>query len=193
MKKLLITGFDPFGGESDNPSRRAVERLPDRIGDFQLIKLQIPTVFSLAAEQVVQCAREHQADAILCVGQAGGRAAVTPELVAINLRHASICDNAGNQPQDEPIAEGAPKAYFSTLPVRKMAQAIEASGTPARVSYSAGTFVCNDVLYTVLHRLPQIPAAFIHVPYLPEQAKQIEPSMPLQQITQALQTAIEAI
>lgn len=193
MKKLLITGFDPFGGETVNPSWLAVERLPEQIGDFQLIKLQIPTVFSLAAEQVVQCAQEHWVDAVLCVGQAGGRAAVTPELVAINLRHASIDDNAGNRPQDEPIIKNAPTAYFSTLPVRKMAQAIEESGTLAKVSYSAGSFVCNDVLYTVLHRLPEIPAAFVHVPYLPEQAKEGIASMPLEQIAAALQTAIEAI
>ncbi len=189
MKTLLITGFDPFGGETINPSWEAVSLLPDEIGIFCLEKLQIPTVFGVA-EQLLEKAKK--ADAVLCIGQAGGRDAVTPEYVAINLRHASICDNAGNQPLDQPVILGAPTAYFSNLPVRQIAKAIESSGICAKVSYSAGTFVCNDVLFTLLHKL-QIPCGFIHVPFLPQQAKDGVPSMPLATIVQALKTAIEAI
>lgn len=190
MRKLLITGFDPFGGETVNPAWEAVRALPDEIGEYRLIKLQVPTVFGLAAQRVLETAEREQPDAILCVGQAGGRAAVTPEYVAINLRHARICDNMGNRPLDEAVAENAPTAYFSTLPVRRMAEAIEAAGVPAAVSYSAGTFVCNDLLYSVLHFRPQTPSCFVHVPFLPQQG---EPSMPLEQITLALKAAIEAI
>lgn len=189
MKTLLITGFDPFGGETINPAWEAVSRLPDEIGNFRLRKKQIPTVFGVG-QRVVEAAKD--ADAVLCVGQAGGRACITPEFVAINLRHASICDNEGNQPLDQSVVEGAPTAYFSTLPVRAMAQAIERVGIGAKVSYSAGTFVCNDVLYTLLHTL-KIPCGFIHVPYLPQQAKEGAPSMPLEQIVQALKAAIEVI
>ena len=119
MKRLLITGFDPFGGEALNPSREAVTRLPDVIGPWTLCKREIPTVFGKAAEAVLAAAEECHPHAILCVGQAGGRAAVTPEVVAINLREASIPDNEGNRPVNCPVVEGGPAAYFSTLPVRE--------------------------------------------------------------------------
>lgn len=190
MKKLLITGFDPFGDETVNPAWEAVRALPETVGEYRLTKLQVPTVFGKAAQCVLEAAQKERPDAILCIGQAGGRAAVTPEYVAINLRHARICDNDGNRPLDEAVVKNAPTAYFSTLPVRRMAEAIEAGGIPAAVSYSAGTFVCNDLLYSVLHFLPQTPACFIHVPFLPQQG---EPSMPLEQITLALKTAIEIL
>ena len=192
-KKLLITGFDPFGGESLNPAWEAVKRLPDRIGAYHLHKLQIPTVFSLAAQTALDAARSIQPDVILCIGQAGGRKAVTPEMVAINLRHASIPDNRGNQPQDKPVLPLAPAAYFTTLPVRKMARAISDSGLPAAVSYSAGAFVCNDTLYTLLHHYDgtSTRTGFIHVPFLPEQVKENTPSMPLDDILRALTIAIE--
>ena len=146
MKTLLITGFEPFGGEEINPSWEAVLRLPEEIGGYHLSKMQIPVVFGEAAAQVIAAAEALQPDAVLCIGQAGGRAAVTPELVGINLRHGKIPDNAGNQPKDEPIVKGGETAYFSTLPVRTMAEAILARGIPSQVSYSAGAYVCNDVL-----------------------------------------------
>ena len=146
MKKLLITGFDPFGGADRNPSREAVMALPDVIGDYTLIKLEIPTVFGLAAETVLRAAEALCPDVILCVGQAGGRAAITPEVVAINLREARIPDNHGNQPQNLPVIEGGPAAYFSTLPVRHMVEAVKEEGIPCALSYSAGVFVCNDLL-----------------------------------------------
>mgnify|MGYP004467026889 FL=1 len=194
MKKLLITGFDPFGGESINPAWEAVRLLPDVIRDFELVKLEIPTVFGAAAQVVIDKAEEIHPDAIISVGQAGGRAAVTPEMVGINLRYASIPDNMGALPCDIPIAEGSPAAYFSTLPVRAMAKAICDAGLPGAVSYSAGSFVCNDVLYSLLHRFDgtAVRAGFIHVPFLPEQTAD-KPSLPLEQTAAALRAAIEAI
>lgn len=194
MKKLLITGFDPFGGESINPAWEAVRLLPDVIRDFELVKLEIPTVFGAAAQVVIDKAEEIHPDAIISVGQAGGRAAVTPEMVGINLRYASIPDNMGALPCDIPIAEGGPAAYFSTLPVRAMAKAICNAGLPGAVSYSAGSFVCNDVLYSLLHHFDEtaVRAGFIHVPFLPEQTAD-KPSLPLDKTVAALCAAIEAI
>lgn len=195
MKQLLITGFDPFGGETVNPAWEAVSRLPETIGECQLHKMQIPTVFGEAAKRVLAEIDALRPDAVICVGQAGGRKAVTPELVAINLRYASIDDNAGNRPQDEPVVPKGPAAYFSTLPVRRMAQAVKDAGIEGAVSYTAGSFVCNDVLYSVLHHLraSDTRACFIHVPFLPEQAKEGVPSMELETIVRALEAAIGAI
>ena len=189
MKKLLITGFDPFGGQTVNPSWLAVERLPDRIGDFAICKKMIPTVFGAAAEAVLEEAEKVQPDVILCVGQAGGRDAVTPERIAVNIRDARIADNAGNQPKGEFVAKDGPAAYFATVPVETMAQAIRDGGILATVSNSAGAFVCNDVLYSLLHHFAgtQVKVGFIHVPYLPEQGS---PSMELEKITRALTAAI---
>ncbi len=195
MKKLLITGFDPFGGESINPAWEAVKRLPDVVGDYALTKLEIPTVFGTASQRVLQAAQTFQPDVILCIGQAGGRKAITPEMVGINLRHARIADNAGNQPQDEPVVPDGPAAYFATVPVRKMTEAIEAAGTTAAVSYSAGTFVCNDTLYTLLHHYAgtAVQAGFVHVPFLPEQAKEGVPFMELEEIVRGLRVMIEGM
>ena len=195
MKKLLITGFDPFGGADRNPSREAVMALPDVIGDYTLFKLEIPTVFGLAAETVLRAAADLRPDAILCVGQAGGRANITPEVVAINLREASIPDNRGNQPRNTPVAENAPAAYFSTLPVRAMAEAVKAAGVPCALSYSAGVFVCNDLLYSLLHHYDgtDVRVGFIHIPYLPEQAKEGVPSLPINETVRGLTAAIQAL
>jgi pyroglutamyl-peptidase len=195
MKKLLVTGFDPFGGESVNPAREAVMRLPDTVGDWKLTKLEIPTVFGLAAETVLQAAEELRPHAILCVGQAGGRSAVTPEVVAINLREASIPDNAGNRPVNTPVIQDAPAAYFATLPVRDMVAAVKDKGIPCALSYSAGAFVCNDLLYTLLHRYrdTDVQVGFVHIPYLPEQAKEGVPSMELDTVVEALGAMIEVL
>ncbi len=195
QRKLLITGFDPFGGESINPSWEAVRSLPDTVGTYSVTKLCIPTEFDRAAQCVLECAKELSPDVIICVGQAGGRVAVTPEMVGINLRFASIPDNAGLQPQDTPAAADGPAAYFTTLPVRRIAESVKAAGIPCAVSYSAGTFVCNDVMYTLLHtfRNTVVRTGFIHVPYLPEQVKNGEPSLSLEQITAALRIAIESL
>jgi pyroglutamyl-peptidase len=191
MKKLLITGFEPFGGEEINPSWEAVFRLPDEIGGYILTKLRIPVVFGKAAEAVIAKGAEISPDVILCVGQAGGRTAITPELVAINLRHAKIPDNEGQQPKDEPIFPDENCAYFSTLPVRQMAEAVNALGIASQVSYSAGAYVCNDLLYTLLHRYQntQIKVGFVHIPYSKEQGK--EPAMELTDMIKGLTVAIE--
>lgn len=195
MKTLLITGFDPFGGERINPSWEAVKLLPDQIGNWKLLKMEIPTIFGTAAEQVIAVAEEAHADAVISVGQAGGRSAVTPEVIGINLREARIPDNAGNRHTNVPVVPEGPAAYFSTVPVREMVNAIASAGIPAALSFSAGAFVCNDVLYRVLHHFDgtSTRAGFIHVPYLPQQAKENQPSMPLEQIVQALTLAISAL
>ncbi|MBQ7938177.1 MAG: pyroglutamyl-peptidase I [Oscillospiraceae bacterium] len=194
MKKLLITGFEPFGGEKINPSWEAVKLLPDEIGDFSLTKIEVPVVFGKAADTVIEKAEEMNADAVICVGQAGGRTGVTPEMVAVNLRFASIPDNEGNQPKDVPVIEGGENAYFSTLPVRKMTAAVSEAEITSSVSYSAGTYVCNDLIYSVLHRFKNTgtKACFIHVPFIPEQTTD-KPSMELETIAKALEIAIKAI
>ena len=191
MKKILVTGFEPFGGEEINPSWEAVKSLPSKIKEYSLTKLQLPVVFGEAARMVLDTAERICPDVILCIGQAGGRAEITPELVAINIRHAQIPDNIGNQPEDEPILEGAPAAYFSTIPVRKIAEVINAQGIASKVSYSAGAYVCNDLLYTLLARYAASATrvGFIHVPYSTDQGK--TPSMELEKIIDALVIAIE--
>lgn len=191
MQKILITGFEPFGGETINPSWEAVKSLPEVISEYSLTKLLLPVVFGEAASLALKTAEEMNPDFILCIGQAGGRAEVTPELVAINLRHASIPDNNENQPKDEPIKAGAPAAYFSTIPARKIADAINAAGVPSKLSYSAGAYVCNDLLYTLLshYENSNTKVGFIHIPYSTEQGK--SPSMDMPDIIKALTVAIE--
>lgn len=186
---LLITGFDPFGGGEVNPSWEAVRLLTEQVGKWKLCKLQIPTVFGLAADTVLKKAEEIGAMAILCIGQAGGRSAVTPERIGINMRTARIPDNLGNQPVEQPVVPGGPDGLFATVDVAAMAQGIQDAGLPGVVSNSAGTFVCNDVLYTLLHhyRGTDVKVGFIHVPYLPEQG---EPSLPLSDTVKALSAAI---
>ena len=191
MKKLLITGFEPFDGEEINPSWEAISRLPDEIKGYTLTKLRIPVVFGEAAEQVLAVADEVRPDVILCVGQAGGRSAITPELVAINLRYAKIPDNEGQQPKDEPIFLDGNCAYFSTLPVRQMAEAISAAGIASQVSYSAGAYVCNDLLYTLLAHFQntRTKVGFVHIPYSKEQGT--EPAMEMADMIKGLTVAIE--
>lgn len=193
QKQLIITGFDPFGGETINPAWEAVKLLPEEIGSYHLTKLEIPTVFGRAAETVIAAAGK--ADVVLLIGQAGGRSAVTPERVAINLQDARIPDNAGAAPRELPCVRGGPDAYFATVPVRAMAEAICAAGLPGQVSLSAGAFVCNDTLYRVLHHYAgtHVRAGFIHVPFLPQQAREGVPSMALADMVRALEAAIGAL
>lgn len=190
-RTLLITGFDPFGGASINPAWEAVKLLPETIGDFTVYKKEIPTIFALAGDAVLEAAARIQPDVILCVGQAGGRSAVTPERIAVNIRDARIPDNAGNQPRGEFVCPDGPAAYFASVPVMKMADAICQKGLPGTVSNSAGAFVCNDTLYTLLHHYSgtDTKVGFLHVPWLPQQGT---PSLPLDTITAALTAAIEA-
>ena len=172
--KILVTGFDPFGGEAVNPSWEAVRLLPDCIGGAQIIKRLLPTEFVRSAAALESALDDVRPDAAVCVGQAGGRAAVTPERVAINLQDARMPDNAGCQPVDEPVFPGGQNAYFSTLPVKDMVRAMVSAGYPAALSCTAGTYVCNSVMYTLLRlgseKYPSMRGGFVHVPYSAEQA-----------------------
>lgn len=195
MKKMLITGFEAFGGETVNPSWQAVEMLPEVVGEFILSKLCLPVVFGDAARKVISEAERIKPDCILCIGQAGGREAITPEMIGINLRYASIEDNAGNRPIDEKISQNGNDAYFATVPVRKISEAINEAGIRSQVSYSAGAYVCNDTLYTLLEYFDgsDVPVGFIHIPYSNEQVKDRPtlPSMPIEIICEALKIAIK--
>ena len=190
-KKLLITGFDAFGGSEDNPSWLAVSQLPDTVAGFALKKCMLPTVFGKAAQEVLAAAEAFHPDVILCVGVAAGRDAVTPERIAVNIRDARIPDNAGNQPVGEYVVPNGPAAYFATVPVAAMAQAIRNAGIPGAVSNSAGAFVCNDTLYLLLHHFAgsATRVGFIHVPALPQQHAV---SLPLEKTVSALIHAISA-
>ncbi len=197
--KILLTAFEPFGGDSVNPAWEAVRTLEAPDG-AELVRLQVPTVYGLAGDTVLDAVRRERPDAVLCVGQAAGRAALTPERIAINCRDARIPDNAGQQPADETILPDGPAAYFSTLPIRAMTEAIRAADVPAAVSNTAGTFVCNDLMYTLLHGLerefPAVRVGFIHVPCLPEQAARQEkptPSLPLTDIVRGLEAALAVL
>mgnify|MGYP002554640859 FL=1 len=198
--KILITGFDPFGGENVNPAYEAVKLLPDTIAGAEIIKLEVPTRFHRAGAVLEDAMQRHKPDAVICVGQAGGRAAITPEKVAINLMDGRIPDNAGYQPVDAPIREDGETAYFTSLPVKAMVQRMRDAGIPAAVSYAAGTYVCNYLLYTLLYlidkKYPNVRGGFIHVPYAMEQVinKPLgTPSMDLRQIARGLETAMEAV
>ncbi|MCH5183109.1 MAG: pyroglutamyl-peptidase I [Oscillospiraceae bacterium] len=193
-KKLLITAFEPFGGETVNASLAAVSALPDRVGDWEIHKLTIPVVFGKGAQAVMEFTKHTPVDAVLCVGQAAGRSAVTPEMLAINLQYASIPDNEGNCPKDEPIESGGNgrEAIFSTMPIRRMAEAVKGAGIPCEVSYSAGTYVCNDTYYRLLSFFAGTPVkvGFLHLPVMPEQGS---PSLEPERAVRALQLAIREI
>lgn len=190
-KHLLIAGFGASDGSDGNPSWQAVKRLPDTVGCFRLEKCAIPTIFGTAAQMILERAKDLRPDLILCVGVAPERDAVTPERIAVNIRDAHAADEAGNQPAGEFVVFDGPAAYFATVPVERMAQAIRARGIPARVSNTAGAFVCNDVFYTVLHRCAStdIQVGFIHVPALADNSR---PSLMPEQLVTALTAAIEA-
>ncbi|MDE1547857.1 pyroglutamyl-peptidase I [Jeotgalibaca caeni] len=197
--KILVAAFDPFGGEKINPALEAVKKLDDQIAGAEITKLEIPTVFHKSAQTLREKAIELKPDMILCVGQAGGRYALTPERVAINQDDARIEDNEGNQPIDVPIQEDGAPAYFATLPIKAMVQKMKEAGVPAEVSNSAGTFVCNHIMYQALYltekEMPSVRAGFIHVPFIPEQvvSKPGQPSMSLEDIAKGLSAAIEAM
>ena len=197
--KVLLTAFDPFGGERMNPAQEAVKLVSDQLGEIEIVKCYVPTVFEKSVEIVAEAIKAHRPDAVLCVGQAGGRPVLTLERVAINLDDAPIPDNAGNQPIDRTIFADGKNAYFSTLPVKGMVAAIREAGIPAAISYTAGTFVCNHLMYGLLYTLenhyPSIRGGFLHVPFLPEQVKpgSNAPSMPLADIVRGIEAAIAAI
>lgn len=198
MKKVLITGFDPFGGEPINPATEAVKNLPDEISGAKVIKLEIPTVFKKSIMKVEEAIKNEQPDIVICVGQAGGRFDITVERVAINIDDARIADNEGNQPIDESIYEDGKAAYFSNLPIKVMVKEIRENNIPASVSNSAGTFVCNHIMYGLLYNINKkynnIKGGFMHIPFLPQQVvdKKNSPSMSLDDIIKGLTYAIKA-
>jgi len=197
--KILVTGFDPFGGEPINPAIESVKRLPDNIAGAEIIKLEIPTVRKKSLEKIEKAINEHNPDVILSIGQAGGRFDISIERIGINLDDFRIPDNEGNQIIDEPIFPDGENSYFVKLPVKAMVQNVQKNNIPASISYTAGTFVCNHVLYGVLYLIEKKykgkKSGFIHIPFLPQQVvdKRNTPSMELNTIVKGLTAAIEAI
>lgn len=197
--RLLITGFDPFGNETINPAWEAVKLLPSKIQGVEVIKLEIPTVFNKSIETVLEKAKECNPDVILCIGQAGGRVDITVERVAINCDDARIPDNEGNQPLDTKVYEDGENAYFANIPIKAMVEGMKSKGIAASVSNTAGTYVCNHIMYGILHNINKLSIAkkggFIHVPFIPEQVvdKKGAPSMDLETIAKGLEAGIEAI
>jgi pyroglutamyl-peptidase len=191
---VLLTGFDPFGGDRINPSWLIAQALHGRqIAGHRVLAAQLPTEFGASARRLHALLAEHRPALVICLGQAGGRTALSIERVAINVNDARIADNAGAQPIDTPVVAGAPAAYFSTLPIKAMRESILAAGVPAEVSQTAGTFVCNHVFYALMHRLATgrglraTRGGFIHVPLLPEQGT---PSLPLADMVEGLRVGI---
>ena len=199
MKKVLVTGFDPFGGETVNPALEAVKRLNGKEIEGCLVETrEIPTVFGKAIASLKESIEEIQPEMVICVGQAGGRPVITPERVAINVNDARITDNENNQPIDTEVVPGGPVGYWSTLPIKAMVKKMNDNGIPASVSNTAGTFVCNHIFYGLMEYLASfgnsIRGGFIHIPFLPEQIVRNsgQPSMGLEMIVKGLELAIEA-
>ena len=196
--KVLVTGFDPFGGESINPAWEAVKVIKDEIAGAEVVKMQIPTVVGKSIAKIHDKMVEINPDIVIAVGQAGGRFGVTPERVAINVTDARIPDNEGNQPIDEPIFADGDAAYFSNLPVKAMVQTIKDAGYPSVLSNTAGTYICNHVMYGILYYIqkefPNARGGFIHVPYAASQVvnKPNTASMAIADITASIEAAIKA-
>lgn len=197
--KILITGFDPFGGEKINPAWEAVRALPDNVDGIEVVKLQLPTVFKKSGKKLFENIDAVKPDAVICVGQAGGRFEFCVERVAINLDDGRIPDNDGYQPVDTPVFEDGDTAYFTTLPIKAMVEELKKASIPAAVSNTAGTYVCNHIMYSLLYYINKnnlnIKGGFIHVPYIPEQVidKKGVPYMELARITKALEVSIKAV
>lgn len=196
LPRILLTGFDAFGGDTVNPSWQAVQALHGRrIARHQVVAAQLPTVFEASLAELRRLLRLHSPALVLCVGQAGGRAALSLERVAINVNDARIADNAAAQPVDTPVVAGGPAAYFSTLPIKAMLQALQKEGLAAEVSQTAGTFVCNHVFYGLMHMLAtqrgfkRTRGGFVHVPFLPGQG---QPHMALEDVVRGLRVAVRA-
>lgn len=197
--KILITGFDPFGGEKVNPALEAVKLLPNEILGSEIIKLEIPTVFRKSYNVLREAIIKNNPDVVISVGQASGRFGITPERVSINIDDARIADNEGNQPIDERIFEDGKEAYFSNLPIKAMVAEIKENGLPASVSNTAGTFVCNHIMYSIMYMIEKeftnIRGGFIHVPCIPAQVvnKVGVPSMSVEDISKGLEYALRAV
>lgn len=196
MKKVLITGFEPFGGASINPALEAVKQLAGYpLNNGEIVVCDVPVTRYEAIDAVIAAIETHQPDFVITVGQAAGRTAITPERVAINVDDFRIPDNGGYQPIDEAIVQDGPDAYFTTLPIKAITRTLQEKGIPCQVSNSAGTFVCNHLFYGVQHYLrdKNIGHGFIHIPLLPEQSAAGEqPTMALDVIVEALKLAAQA-
>ncbi|NLY09621.1 MAG: pyroglutamyl-peptidase I [Tissierellia bacterium] len=198
--KILLTAFDPFGQETVNPALEAIKNVSSTINGAEIIKLEVPTVFSKAAELIFDKIEEINPDMILSIGQAGNSTSVDVEFVAINYAYAKLADNDGNMPTGEKLYPDGPDAFFSTLPVESMVDNIKSKGIPSNVSFTAGTFVCNDIMYRTLYYLDKhnknIKSGFIHVPFSTGQVVN-KPSgtasMNLDDISRAIEFAIEAM
>lgn len=200
MKKILVTGFDPFNKAKINPSYEAVKLLPDTIGDYQIVKLEVKTIFGFSADKVIDAIKTHKPSYVLMVGEAGERDKISIERIGINLDDARIQDNAGQQPRLTKIAESGADGIFATIPVDQIYQALKEANIPVEISYSAGTFVCNHLFYSVLNYLTTSPsfkiikAGFIHVPLLPEEAAKYKlKGMSKEATAQALLIALKTI
>lgn len=197
--KILLTAFDAFGGHGMNPALEAVKRVRDQVAGAEVEKAEIPTVFGAAIRTAQEAIRRSRPDAVLCIGLAGGSSALSVERVAINVDDACIPDNEGNQPVDQPIVPDGPAAIFSTLPIKGMVHMIGKAELPAEISNSAGTFVCNHLMYGVLYYIQRnmldIRAGFMHVPCTPQLTvhQPQRPSMALDDIVKGIEAAIEAI
>ena len=196
--RILVTGFEPFGGDSVNPSWLVAQHLSRAsIAGAQLQALQLPCVFGLSAQVLAQALVQHQPDVVLALGLAQGREGISIERVAINVDDARIPDNAGQQPIDTPVVPGGPAAYFSTLPIKRLAQGLQQAGHPVHISQTAGTFVCNHVFYALQHHLrgQHVMSGFVHLPALPEQAaragRPTPPSMALADQVAAVQQLLQ--
>lgn len=194
MATILLTGFEPFGGDARNPSGEAVSELGRRWGGSdRLVTEALPVAYDEAGAALRALLAAHAPDVVIATGLAGGRSRVTPERVAINLRDARIPDNAGAQPIDQPCVAGGPAAHFATLPVKAIARAVDGSGIPSTVSHTAGTFVCNHVMYVALDeaaRRPGMRAGFVHMPWSDETAPDGAPSLPSAALVRALEIAV---
>jgi len=194
-RSVLLTGFEPFGGEEVNPSAEIARLLHGTVvAGHEIRSALLPCVFGAAITELQHQLRTIKPMLVVCLGQAGGRPDITPERVAINVDDARIADNAGGQPIDRPIIAKGPTAYWSTLPVKAIVAALQQRGIPASVSQTAGTFVCNHVFFGLMHALRgqrKIRGGFIHVPFLPEQAKAGQASLPLETMVAAVTAAIE--
>ena len=179
--RVLITGFDKFGGESINPSSLCVNSLPDVIDNIEIKKVTLPTVFKDSSRVLEENIKSFSPNIVICVGQAGGRSKITPERIAINIDDARIPDNIGNSPIDEAIRKDGENAYFSTLPIKAIIDKLNKNNIPSAISNTAGTFVCNHIMYEALYitskKYPNIKTGFIHIPYIEEQILD-KPNMP---------------
>lgn len=194
-KIILLTGFEPFGGASRNPSGEVALAWHGReVAGARVIGAVLPCVFGAARRELVRLLRRHRPSVVLCLGVAAGRDAITPERVAINVDDARIPDNAGRQPVDRPVVRGGPAAYWSTLPIKAMVAGLQARGVPAAVSQTAGTFLCNHVFYGLMHAVRRrrgVRAGFVHVPAMRESSARGEPALPLSILTVATGVMLE--